>query len=997
MCKTHCMKRSLLLRLVILFFFMGSTTQLFAQNVITGMVQDEKGESLIGVNILIKGSSVGTITDFDGNFSLKASSNDVLHVTSIGYLAQDITVGQQKHVRVILKEDAQTLDEVVVVGYGTVKKRDLTGSVKTIDNKILKSSGQYTTLGALRGQTAGVNVTQNNGKLGTGFNIEIRGMNSINKSSAPLVVIDGMIGGDINAINPADIERIDILKDVSATAIYGSRGSNGVIIVTTKGGQSGRTTVTYDGTVGFTTPTNLPEMFNGPEYVAYAKEAINGGSNHNPFIGRELENAENGNFTDWLDYTLRNGFQTTHSLSLTGGNDKTKHIMSVGYVNQTGNIKGEELQRFNLKLGIEGKVGKFTLGLSANARYADIDNGAREALRSAFRLRPIASPNDAEGNRQFYVQDYRPDRFTNPLYDAENEVQNNRQLNGYANFFVDYKIMEGLTVRSTFAPYAYFDRFGYAADTFTKTNKGTSLPRADLTNNNGYSYTWDNTVNFSRVFKKDHSFNAMLGTSTYESQWEHSFIDVRDLPYNSKWHNLGSSGREQTRESWEGRDRLVSFMGRINYSYKDKYLLTVTGRADGSSKLADGHKWGFFPSAALAWRITGEDFLKDNEVVNDLKLRVSYGESGNNAVDPYSTILGTTNTQYDFGGNNANGQYINRIKNDQLGWEKSKEVNLGLDFGFFSGRLSGNIEVYNKETTDLILSQNIPQTNGFENVGAVNVGATRNRGLEIGLSSVNIQTRDFSWTTNLSFATNKNEITEIFGDSKDYPDQKLFIGKPVLVHYDYAWNGIWQLHEKEDAAKYGRQPGEVKEVDQDKSGSITPDKDRVILGDPFPDWTGSITNTFTYKDFDFSFFVYTRQGEMKWSKFHTELQNEYLGEINQLKVDYWTPDNPSNTFYRPGFNTGNKNLLCYKKTSFVRVGNITLGYNLPEKWLKPAGITKMRVFATAVNPFIFTNYTGLDPEFGANATNGSGSADNTATYNGGVSVASYQFGLSVTF
>ncbi|MCD8261982.1 MAG: hypothetical protein LUD15_11270 [Bacteroides sp.] len=336
--------------------------------------------------------------------------------------------------------------------------------------------------------------------------------------------------------------------------------------------------------------------------------------------------------------------------------------MSIGYVNQTGSVPGEELQRLNIKLGVEGKVGDFTMGLSGYARYRNIDNGAREALRSVFRLRPIASPNDAEGNRQFFVQDYRPERFTNPLYDAENEVQNNRQLNGHINFFLDYKIMEGLTVRSIFSPYTYFDRFGYAADTFTKTNKGENLPKADLTNNNGYSYTWDNTINFNRTFKNDHSLNAMLGTSTYESQWEYSYIAVKDLPFNSKWHNIGSTGEETARESWEGRNRLVSFMGRINYAYKDKYLVTATGRTDGSSKLAKGHKWGFFPSAALAWRVTGEDFLKDNDVLNELKVRVSYGESGNNAVDNYSTILGTVNTQYDFGGNNANGQYLNRIK-----------------------------------------------------------------------------------------------------------------------------------------------------------------------------------------------------------------------------------------------------------------------------------------------------------------------------------------------
>lgn len=996
---TNGMKRTFSLNLLVLFIFMVSGAQVFAQSRITGQVKDEMGEPVIGVNLLIKGNGTGTITDVDGKFSLIANEKDVLQVTAIGYVKQEIIIGSQRNLIIVLKEDAQTLDEVVVVGYGTMKKRDLTGSVKSFDNTVLKSTGQNSTLGALRGQSAGVSVTPSNGKLGSGYKIEIRGMNSINKASDPLCVVDGVVGGDINAINPADIEKIDVLKDVSATAIYGSRGANGVIIVTTKSGQSGRTTVTYDGSVGFTTPTNLPEMFNGPEYIEYAKEAIRGGSNHNPFTGFEKENADNGNFTDWLDYTLQNGFQTSHTIGLTGGSEKSKHVASVGYVKQTGNIPGEQLTRLNLKVGVDGQIGKFTLGASAYGRYSDIDDGSKEALRSAFRLRPIAQPTDANGNKQFFVQDYRPDRFTNPLFDAENENTNIRQFNIFSNFFLDYKILDGFTIRSSFSPYYYSERTGYSADTFTKTNKGANLPKASLTNRNGYSYTWDNTVNYTRLFKEDHRINAMVGTSTYEAVNEYSFIDVKDLPFNSKWHNIGSAGTEVTRDSWENREALVSFMGRINYSYKDKYLFTATGRYDGSSKLAKGNKWGFFPSAAIAWRITGEDFMKDIKNIDDLKLRISYGESGNNVVNPYSTILGTTNTQYDFGGVNANGQYVNRIKNDNLGWEKSKEFNIGLDFSFFNGRISGAVDLYKKDNVDIILAQRIPQTNGFQEVGAVNVGSTRNTGLEIGLNTVNIKTQNFSWITSLTFATNKNEVVEIFGDNKDYPDQNLFIGKPVLVHYDYAWDGIWQLGQESEAAKYGRLPGAVREVDQDGDGLITPEKDRVILGNPFPDWTGSMTNTFTYKDFDFSVFVYTRQGEMKYSKFHRELQNEYIGEINQLKVNYWTPENPSNEFYRPGFNGGNTGLLLYKDCSFVRVGNITLGYNLPSKFLNILGISKLRAYVTAINPFIFTNYTGLDPEFGTNAVNrnNNAEADATATYNSGVSVSSYLFGLSITF
>lgn len=983
------------LLLVFLFSCLMGFVPVFAQQVVTGNVVDQNNEPVAGVNIVKSGTTIGAMTDVNGNFSIQAKNGDLLIASSVGFVTQQVKVNGPR-LNIVIREDTELLDEVVVVGYGTMKKRDVTGSVNSISGKTIAATGQNSTLNALRGQQAGVSVTQASGKLGAGFHIEIRGMNSINKSSAPLCVVDGVVGGDINAINPADIEKIDVLKDVSAAAIYGSRGANGVIIVTTKSGRQGNNKITYDGSYGITTPANLPTMFNGEEYVAYAKEAIRGGSNHNPFIGIENENAEQGRFTDWLDYTLQNGYTTSHTVGLSGGNNKETHMFSVGYTEQTGNIKGERSTRYNAKLAVEGKVGNFTMGLSAYGRYQDIDNGSKEALRSAFRLRPIAQPTDENGEDQFFVQTYRPDRFMNPRFDAKNENTNIRHLNVQASFFVDYKIIDGLNIRSTYSPYVCFDRTGYYADTFTKSNKGSSLPKADLTNVNNYSYTWDNTVTFNKVFAKKHSLNVMGGTSTYAYQGESSYVAVKDMPYNYKWDNLSSAGTETARSSGEGSEQLVSFMGRINYAYDDRYLVTFTGRADGSSKLAPGHKWGFFPSAALAWRISNEAFLKDNDKVDDLKLRLSYGVSGNNVVGAYSTMLGVTNTIYDFGGADAKGQYLNRIPNYSLGWEKSKEWNLGLDFSFFNSRLSGTIDLYNKKNVDLILGQSIPQTNGFSAVDAVNIGSTRNKGLEVGLTTVNVKTRNFTWRTSITFATNKNEIVDIFGDKQDYPDQALFIGEPVKVIYDYAWDGIWQLGEESEAQKYGRQPGEVHEVDQNNDGQMTPDKDRVILGSPFPDWTGSMTNTFTFKDFDFSIFMYTRQGEFKFSKFHNELQNEYLGEINQLKVDYWTPENPSNTFYRPGFNTGNKNLLLYKDFSFVRVGNITLGYTLPAKWASKAKLSQARLYLTAVNPFIFTDYTGLDPEFGGYATN-SGNSDETATYNGGVSYSTYMLGVNLTF
>lgn len=957
----------------------------FAQTNYSGVVVDETGEPLIGATVMVAGTNTGTVTDFDGRFTIEAEQGNTLLVSYVGYMQQKIKLGASSSITVKMDQDKQVLDELVVVGYGTMKKSDLTGSVASVSGKTLKESGHNSTWGAMRGAQAGVSVTPNSGKPAAGFSVEIRGQNTIGKTSSPLMVVDGVVGADINAINPADIERMDILKDVSATAIYGSRGANGVIIVTTKAGKSGKTTITYDGSVGFTSPVHLPKMFNGDEYVAYAQEAIRGGSNHNPFVGYEKENADNQNYFDWLDYTLRKGFITNHTISMTGGTEKFRNMMSLGYTEQTGNVRGEKFQRFNAKASIEGNVDRFTLGLNMYGRFSDIDNGPKEALRSAFRLRPITQPKDADGNEQFYVQEYRPDRFTNPSFDSDNENTNYKHLSLYNTAFIDFRILDGFNFRSTLSSSFFYGRAGYSADTFTKTNKGTQLPKADLTNDFNYSYTWDNTLNFNRNFGEDHSLNAMVGTSYYHYSGESSYIAVKNLPYNFKWYNL-NAGEETTRSSGESSETLISFMARANYSYKNRYLITVTGRYDGSSKLAEGHKWAFFPSAAIAWRISQEEFMKDFTNVSELKLRLGYGESGNNAVGAYSTLNGVNTTSYDFGGNEAKGQYLQRIPNYNLGWEKSKEINLGIDFGFFNNRLGGTIELYNKKNVDIILGQNIPQTNGFGSVDAVNIGSTRNKGIEITLNSVNIETRDFSWTTSLNFSKNKNEVLDVFGDKKDYPNMGLFIGKPVQVIYDYQWNGIWQLDEAEEAAKYGRQPGEVKEVDQNGDGVMDPDHDRVILGSPFPKWTGGITNNLTYKGWDFSLYIYTRQGVFKKSEFHQNLASEYLGEINQLKVNYWTPDNPSNEFYRPGFNTGNKDLLNYKDFSFVRVGHITLGYSLPEKWMKPLHMSKCRLYVTAVNPFVWTKYDGLDPEY-----------DGSQVYDGSVSVATYQFGVNVTF
>ncbi|GGG99345.1 SusC/RagA family TonB-linked outer membrane protein [Parapedobacter pyrenivorans] len=956
------------------------------QTEISGRVTDNEGKPLEGVTVTVKGSPLVTTTNTSGRFSLQIPRQAATLVFSLmGFESSERSIDGSNEINVALSPSLSDLDEVVVIGYGSVKKSDVTGAIGSVDRDAIVRTANIQAAGAIQGQVAGVNILKVNGKPGDDYGIEIRGLNSIGKGNAPLVVIDGVMGGSLNSLNPADIEKIDVLKDASATAIYGSRGSNGVIIVTTRQGAPGKNRIAYDGYVGMKTPTNLPDLMDGPQFVANFNEILkNGGTRF--FDEKEQQNIANGKYTDWVDLLLQNGMQSSHNVSLSGGGENSKHFFSAGYLKEEGNVPAEEFSRLTLKANIDGKINNWiNAGTSTYVSYSIQDQGSNEALRSAYRLRPTGDAYDEAGELLFWPTTS-DSQTPNALFDPLNVKNEFRNFRVFGNLFVELNLIEGLSFRSTISPYLESVRNGTFAGKYSKANTGTRNGRSGYSSQLNFSYTLDNMLSYNKTIKS-HSFGGILANSVVVNRNEGAAQNVLDLPYDSFWYNTGSAGNIEGVSSYLTEWALLSYMGRFNYSFNDKYQLTLTGRADGSSKLAAGHKWAFFPSAAIAWRVSEEDFLRDVKPLSNLKLRLSYGVVGNDAVAPYSTQASILQTMYDWGGNAALGFAPGAIANRSLGWEKSKEINLGIDFGFLKNRISGSVDIYNRKTEDLILSRALPQHTGFGAITA-NVGSTANKGVEAALNTVNIHTSNFSWKTTLTFAKNHNEIVELYGDKKDDIGNKWFIGQPIQVHYAEVFDGIWQLDEAEEATKYGAEPGHVKVKDLNSDGQIT-ELDRQIIGSPLPKWIGGMTNTFAYKGIDFSFMLYARQGSMVFSPFHhSNFAREWNGRYNKLYVNYWTETNPSNEWPAPN-NTGGRareELKAYVDASFVRVQNITLGYSFSPNILSRLKMSGLRLYLTANNPLIFTDYAGFDPEW---------SGQNT--FNMGVSSATYLFGANISF
>ena len=983
------------------------------------VVSAEDGEGLPGVTIRVQGTNTGTTTDLEGNFSLEVPSPEsVLVISSIGFKSQEIRVGNQTNFNVSLESDIEELSEVVVVGYGVQKKVDVTGAIGSVSGEAIAERGTVSPLQAVQGQVAGVDISAGSGRAGASFDIQIRGQNSL-QGGSPLFVVDGVIVENIDFLNPQDIERIDILKDASSTAIFGSRGSNGVVQVTTKKGANvkGETTISYDGYVGMRQNVRSPDFMSGDEWWEYRQnsyivpetrsgnpfDATVGGLGGSPTLTRRVALRQ---YTDWPGYFLQNGLQQNHWLTISGTSQGgLNYVIGGGFQEEEGNLYKDLYRRYNFKASVNHKISdKWTAGATVNLALSKTERGSQNAVRTAYRMSPLVVPYDEDGNLIFQPAKVDGIGFTsspNPLIETENSQDETRDLFGVANLYLQYSPLKWLDLRSTISPRFEFERQGIYEGPFTERGRG-QFHFASMEREEEFSYTLDNLVTVNHSIG-DHNINVMGLHSLWYEREEGSFIDAEYLPYNSSFYNLGTTGRNNTDvDSYFDQVSLISYLIRANYNYQDKYLLTLSNRWDGSSKLAIGYKWSSFPSAAIGWRISEENFMKDVNWIYNLKARLSYGYTGNNNIDPYTTqTVANNQTFYSLGGNPAMGFAPSGIVNRALTWERTGELNFGLDYDLFRGRVSGSFELYNKLSTSLLMERELPWETGW---GAMtdNIGSVRNKGVELSVRTVNIQTGDLTWTTSFNFSRNINEIVSLYGEAVDDPGNLWFIGQPIDVNYHFQTDGVWQAG---DDILYGQTEGEGRVRDLSgpngvPDGRIDAEYDMTILGTPIPSWTGGFSTSFRYKGFDLSASLFTRQGVHVYSPFHETYADLHDRGRQRLNVNYYMFDNPvtraraSNEYPMPqnvgAFwrydNVAGEEAQYYRDASFVKVQNIVLGYNLPSNLVERANIKNLRVYFNVLNPFVFTDFDGFDPEWAAQSVNNQGNA-----------FVTYQLGVNLKF
>lgn len=932
-----------------------------------GVVTDENGEPMPGVTISLKGTTLGTATDIDGAYAIEiAGENDVLVYSFIGYKTQEISVNGRSIIDVQMIPDLQSMQEVVVIGYGTQEKSQVTGAISSVSSTDIAAVPVISPDQALQGRAAGVDVIAAGHAPGTGATVRIRGINSINANNNPLFVLDGIpISGGLNDINPNIIASIEVLKDASATAIYGARGSNGVVLITTKRGSEGKTRVNYDGYIGFTDIQNKVDVLDGEGWVRY-KMASRKTDDLNVLLDPiELANYNAGRDVDWQDLILRKGLQQSHSISVSGGSEKTQFSVSANYLEQRGIVVNSDFKRGSVQINLDHqindkiKIGTSTLFSTSKTNVVD----GYKLIGQAMQISPLGDVYNEDGSLRLFPTSEA--LLGSPVIDGENEVNQRFSTRIFSSIYGEYEFVKGLKYRMNFGPDFSFGNNGRFIGSNTTTLQG-GTNRASNSRSDNKSYTLENLLIFNRTFNDVHQVEATLLQSIQEQFNESNFIESMGFPSERMlWHDL-SAGQIRSYDTGQEIWSILSFMGRVNYTFQDKYLLTLTARRDGSSRFGEDRKYGFFPSVALGWRIIEEPFMKEIPAVTELKLRASYGSIGNTAINPYQSQGSLRRHSYMFGSEPALGFEPSTLPNPDLRWETSTTANVGLDFGLFDNRLTGSLEYYQINTTDLLLNQRLPTFTGYSNI-LTNIGATRNTGFEVTLSSVNIDIPGgLKWTTNLNAAINRNQIRELYGEGDDVGNS-WFIGEPINVYYDLVFDGIWQENEVDLAASYNRRPGQIKIKDINGDNDITA-ADRQILGSSIPKWSGGITNMFSYRGVDLSVFINTRQDFMINSEIHAI--DNMAGRYNiPTFVNYYTPESPSNDYPQPvnqGEQNINMNVLRYRDGSFVRIRNINLGYNLPSNILSSAGVQSVRLYVNAQNPFTFTKYQGWDPEAGGN-------------------------------
>lgn len=941
------------------------------EHTVSGTVtSSDEGQPLPGVNITVKGTTIGTSTDASGNYTLTApSESDTLVFSFVGFETQQIPINGRSTINVEMAPETVEGEELVVVGYGTQEQQDVTGSVSSVSADELNQVPVSDPASALRGRAAGVMVATSGTRPGEGVTVRIRGRRSLTASNDPLYIVDGIpFSGDLSDINTQNIQSIEVLKDASATAIYGSRGANGVILITTKRGGNFDTRVSYDGYFGVSRQLEKPDMMTGPEFAEMRREAYRAvdryTNDEDIFTGPELQAVQNGRTYDYADLvTDPAGYQQSHNFTIQGGNDKTQFAISANYFNEIGIIPGQSFNRYNVRINLDHNINDdFRIGTSTLLARS-VQAYGTNPYGTAVAMNPLGDPYNPDGTLDFRPTD--DGLIANPLNDLVpgKMLDDRNRMRIFSNLFAEYDFSDHFTYRMNFGPDLSSYRQGIFQGTLT-TARGEGTPYAEKINNRSFDYTFEHILNYNQTFGGVHDIKATGLFSIQSSNFETDTTAVSGLPYEQqKYHNLGTASTTENYESYLEEWSMMSFMARVNYQYNNKYLLTLTGRADGSSRLAEKNKWGIFPSAAVGWRIVEEPFMEGQDLFSELKLRVSYGVTGNTAIDPYQTQGSLTRTAYQFGDNPGYGYRPGEIANPNLKWETSKQLNFGLDYGLWNNRITGSVNVYQTTTTDMLLERNLPITSGFNSVFQ-NVGKTRNTGFEFTLSSQNIVSSgrdDFSWSTDLTFFTNKEEILALYGDNEDDVGNEWFIGEPLTVWYDYEKIGIWQKDEAQLADSYGQDPGEIRIKDQNGDGVIN-EQDQVILGTDMPDWSGGIANHFRYKGFNLSIFLYASVGQMIYNEYkETALNARY----NNLDVDYWTSSNPTNAYPQPNVNREYplySSTLAYQDGSFLKIRNIRLGYNLPPDLVQQLGLRSMRFYVNAETPLLISNTGNIDPE-----------------------------------
>lgn len=1015
--------------LIVLTLKATSPKQAASDQKIKGTVVDESNQPVIGANIVVEGTTNGTITDLDGNFSLQVPEKAELRISYIGYLDQRVKVGNNATLHIVLKEDTQTLDEVVVVGYGTMRKSDITGSVASVRLGDLKEGANTSVDQMLLGKTAGVNVVQSSGEPGGGFSVNIRGASSINGGVSPLYVIDGVpidnsrpvsqgsiVGfsdsrsprNPMSSINPADIESLEILKDASATAIYGSRGANGVILITTKSGKAEKMKVSYSGSIGIQSPVNKLKLLNATDYKRVLNEIIDAGGDSE--ASRVGDIANGGVGTDWQDeVTQQNAITHEHQLSFSGGNSKTFYYTSFNYVNQEGIVKNTSFERLGARLNLKSDINdKLKIGMNVTGSYMKDHfaangfgvNDNAGVMYAAYNYDPTVPARDEEGNYALS-----PDlQIDNPLALSDGMTSYSDTYRVLASAFGEYYITKDLFLRLNLGT----DFMNESRKNFVSslTKQGRFYGGIGSNQNSEKSnYIVEGTANYSKTINK-HSLGALAGIS-YQ-RYVTSYLNNRaaDFPNESLGAdnlNLGNQETFRMQNSVTG-NRLASYIGRANYSFDDRYLATVTFRADGSSRFGKNNKFGYFPSAALAWRISNESFLKGVEQITSLKLRLGWGRTGNQEIGDYpalTTYQSAGTAIWD--GKQMVGVGPAKMPNPDLKWETTDQTNIGLDFGILNNRINGGLDYFWKKTTDMLLQLPVPQSTGYNSILS-NVGRIDNKGIELFLNTVNIDTKNFKWESNITFTSMRNKVKDlggideiIVGAGYTHVEQVAIRkpGLPLNSYYGWEVQGVWQKNDDYSKMKEDYKPGDLKYVDQNNDGVIN-DADRVVLGDSFPDFQWSFGNTFTYKDFDLYVFfegvqgVDMLNGNLIDSYFPIDFRRNKFAEPY---LNRWTPENPTNQYpsFTDPLKLGRKvvNSRTLSDASYVRLKTIRLSYRLPKF---SSLIQSLQLYVTAENLFTITDYVGLDP-----AINPNNNSNFRMDFNSYPSARTFIFGAKIDF